>query len=278
MWTRGKSREQADAGHVLVASWISDSDPADPLCLEGSVIVNTGPPMVVELESSTSSEHAAEKIKSAKKKSRKSKEDPTGNAVEAETVVKKEKRKRKAAEAEQLEGEEDGVAEVKQDKTKKRKKHTDTRAEEDTTSGVVDEDTTKHKKKRKRRDPEDTSAGPSKTSELTNVQPSERKHKIPKPEKELKKKKKRKHSEHSFKDPSTDESLSEQASKGVWSPNTLTTINSTHYVPALSYAYTQADDLPNWKFNKARQNWLIRNILSEENVSTSQSISCLCRV
>jgi len=35
---------------------------------------------------------------------------------------------------------------------------------------------------------------------------------------------------------------------------------------ALRYAYTQFDDPASWKFNKARQNWLIRNVLSNQIV------------
>ncbi|PCH41374.1 hypothetical protein WOLCODRAFT_163035 [Wolfiporia cocos MD-104 SS10] len=56
--------------------------------------------------------------------------------------------------------------------------------------------------------------------------------------------KKRKTGSSELPDPSEDESLSEQACK------------------ALSYAFTQFDDPSKWKFNKARQNWLIRNVWS----------------
>lgn len=38
-------------------------------------------------------------------------------------------------------------------------------------------------------------------------------------------------------------------------------------VAALSYAYTQFADPSAWKFNKARQNWLIRNVWSDSAVS-----------
>ncbi|KZT12920.1 uncharacterized protein LAESUDRAFT_689896 [Laetiporus sulphureus 93-53] len=57
------------------------------------------------------------------------------------------------------------------------------------------------------------------------------------------KKKKRKQ------DPNNDESLSEQARK------------------ALHYAFTQFDDPVSWKFNKARQNWLIRNVWSARAIT-----------
>ncbi|PPQ63976.1 hypothetical protein CVT24_009099 [Panaeolus cyanescens] len=51
-----------------------------------------------------------------------------------------------------------------------------------------------------------------------------------------------------FADPRVDESLSTQARKG------------------LEYAFLQMNKPAKWKFNKARQNWLIRNIWSPENV------------
>lgn len=49
-------------------------------------------------------------------------------------------------------------------------------------------------------------------------------------------------------DPSVDESLSDQSRK------------------ALSYAYARFEDQPNWKFNKARQIWLIKRLWSEEMI------------
>ncbi|KAG0705404.1 hypothetical protein DFH29DRAFT_799930, partial [Suillus ampliporus] len=51
-----------------------------------------------------------------------------------------------------------------------------------------------------------------------------------------------------FPDPSADESLSDQSRK------------------ALSYAYARFQDPPNWKFNKARQIWLIKKLWSEEMI------------
>lgn len=49
-------------------------------------------------------------------------------------------------------------------------------------------------------------------------------------------------------DPSVDESLSNQSRK------------------ALSYAYARFEDPPNWKFNKAKQIWLIKRVWSEEMI------------
>ena len=36
---------------------------------------------------------------------------------------------------------------------------------------------------------------------------------------------------------------------------------------ALSYAFERCQKVDNWKFNKARQNWLLRNVWSEQAVS-----------
>ncbi|KAJ7507504.1 hypothetical protein B0H11DRAFT_1705475 [Mycena galericulata] len=58
-------------------------------------------------------------------------------------------------------------------------------------------------------------------------------------------KKKHKKNKTGFPDPNEDSSLSEQASK------------------ALSYAFTQFRKPSKWKFHKARQNWIIRNIWSD---------------
>ncbi|KZT72670.1 hypothetical protein DAEQUDRAFT_595102 [Daedalea quercina L-15889] len=62
------------------------------------------------------------------------------------------------------------------------------------------------------------------------------------------KKKKRKHGKTGFTNPAEDEGLSEQACK------------------ALQYAFNQVDDPGSWKFNKARQNWLVRNLWSQQAI------------
>ncbi|KAF8640080.1 hypothetical protein AX17_001320 [Amanita inopinata Kibby_2008] len=61
------------------------------------------------------------------------------------------------------------------------------------------------------------------------------------------KKKKRKDSRR-ISDPNDDNALSEQARR------------------ALAYAYTQHNHPSEWKFNKARQNWLIRNVWSPKSI------------
>ncbi|KAI0091860.1 hypothetical protein BDY19DRAFT_990629 [Irpex rosettiformis] len=210
--------------------------------------------MVVKLDSSTNSGQAIDEVEPIVSKSRKSRKVCTGDA---EAVAKKEKKKRKKIEEAEAEHKgEHGEDEVQQGRPKKRKKNKDIAAAE---SESVEEDTKEHKKK-ERPEPAKESADPTTTPELADPQASKKRHKksnysdhvlttaTVEREKEPKKKKNRKHSGHGFKDPSTDESLSEQASR------------------ALSYAYTQAHNPTNWKFNKARQNWLIRNVLSEETI------------
>ncbi|EIW82542.1 hypothetical protein CONPUDRAFT_72745 [Coniophora puteana RWD-64-598 SS2] len=66
--------------------------------------------------------------------------------------------------------------------------------------------------------------------------------------KQKKHKKKSKKSVSPYPDPLEDSSLSDQSQKG------------------LVYAYQRAAESSDWKFNKARQNWLTRNLWSEEMV------------
>ncbi|KAI0771936.1 hypothetical protein BD413DRAFT_547118 [Trametes elegans] len=61
-------------------------------------------------------------------------------------------------------------------------------------------------------------------------------------------KKRKRHTTSGFPDPSQDEDLTEQAQK------------------ALHYAFTQFEEPEAWKFNKARQNWIIRNLWSESAI------------
>ncbi|KAF9221940.1 hypothetical protein BS17DRAFT_809654 [Gyrodon lividus] len=67
-------------------------------------------------------------------------------------------------------------------------------------------------------------------------------------ERSQKDKKKKHQHELPFPDPTKDGSLAEQNCK------------------ALSYAYERFRDPQSWKFNKARQNWLIRNVWSEKAI------------
>jgi len=61
-------------------------------------------------------------------------------------------------------------------------------------------------------------------------------------------------------DPAQDKSLSEQALKGMF-VNTKLGREFIFHV-GLSYAFSQYCNPAEWKFNKARQNWLVRNIWS----------------
>lgn len=71
-------------------------------------------------------------------------------------------------------------------------------------------------------------------------------------------------------DPSKDEDLSEKGKAGKFSdiacPN-MCGFNSYMYSldilrPALCYAYNHTASTETWKFNKAHQNWIIKNVLS----------------
>lgn len=82
-------------------------------------------------------------------------------------------------------------------------------------------------------------------------------------------KKKKRKNDTGLPDPTEDAALSDQARKGavpvffVPSSSSLPSIFNS----ALAYAHDQFNDPGSWKFNKARQNWLIRNLWSGEAVS-----------
>lgn len=89
-------------------------------------------------------------------------------------------------------------------------------------------------------------------------------------------KKKRKSAVTEFPDPADDETLSEQAMKGVYLLQPFSTVILI-FRPALSYAHAQVADPASWKFHKARQNWLLRNAWSESSVRPSRLVSTLRR-
>ncbi|KAJ6539096.1 hypothetical protein B0H19DRAFT_342248 [Mycena capillaripes] len=97
---------------------------------------------------------------------------------------------------------------------------------------IASEDTKDSKSKREKRRREETAdeAGAEESPQLAE-EPQKKKHKKNKT---------------GFPNPGDDASLSEQASK------------------ALSYAFLQFRKPAKWKFSKARQNWLIRNIWSDQ--------------
>jgi len=123
--------------------------------------------------------------------------------------------------------------------------HTDLPGE---SSQDVEEETVKSEKKSKSKH-KSTGDG-----EVMSVEKKKKKkHKISgsaAEESERSKSKKRKHSKKDtgYPDPTEDSTLNEQASK------------------ALSYARSQFSSPDSWKFNKARQNWLTRNVWSAESI------------
>ncbi|KAJ8518345.1 hypothetical protein ONZ45_g4566 [Pleurotus djamor] len=127
------------------------------------------------------------------------------------------------------------VIEEKKDKKKKKKHRTteDEITETPDASQTEEPEKSKSDKKKKR--------SHAVTDEVAAEEPS----------KDEPARKKRKKSKKFFADPSGDETLSDQARK------------------ALTYAFTQAETPDVWKFNKAKQNWLIRNIWSEQEIPES---------
>ncbi|KAJ7283921.1 hypothetical protein C8J57DRAFT_1293942 [Mycena rebaudengoi] len=116
-------------------------------------------------------------------------------------------------------------------KPRKEKRTLEEAAVDDDNTGVIsDEKSQPSKKKRRRRDEAaDEGANSDENSQQTE-------------------KKKRRKNKTGFPDPQEDPSLSDQASK------------------ALSYAFLQFRKPLKWKFNKARQNWLIRNFWSSDTI------------
>ncbi|KAG9219237.1 hypothetical protein CCMSSC00406_0001647 [Pleurotus cornucopiae] len=182
---------------------------------------------------------------SKKRKSRKTAETTTNeiNEPQDEQPSRTKKSRKKDADhtaavhapipPESTEGVTDGKEKPSKKEKKKRKKNKDSITEEEVVQPVdgtavpetpLDEDTTSKPKKKK--------------SKKRDPSPSHETDAIEEP---VKKKRKR-----SKPDPSEDEALSEQARK------------------ALIYAHSYVRYPDSWKFNKARQNWLIRNIWSDE--------------
>jgi hypothetical protein len=85
------------------------------------------------------------------------------------------------------------------------------------------------------------------------------------------KKKRSKRHKTDLTDPSHDKSLSGGSSKGECLELHVTYLRTPqlNVVLALYYAYLHVAEPKSWKFNKAKQNWIIRNIWSETEVSGS---------
>ncbi|KAG1773944.1 hypothetical protein EDD22DRAFT_857200 [Suillus occidentalis] len=180
-----------------------------------------------------------ERVKSKKRKHREatrniaSKNVQLANSTASDTERKKPKKSYSGDVAhEQLKDRSDEHKErkEKEKKTKKTLKHSDEDQHEGTAlDGQATPEEAASKKKKKKRKAEEQS------EETPDSKP-------------FKKKKGRRPSDLPSTDPSVDESLSEQSRK------------------ALSYAYARFEDPPNWKFNKARQIWLIKRLWSEEMI------------
>ncbi|KAI0688549.1 hypothetical protein BC835DRAFT_1372172 [Cytidiella melzeri] len=197
------------------------------------------------------------------KKSRKGKEVSKDNEPAEEGVTgNEEKREQKKHDYQRKE--DGGTVKVLADKSTKRK---ELKGRVEDESQTATEDVGQRKKKRKRSASEDEGvlvtadtepAHQSGEAEEAKKKRNRHKHEPQTVERseeghakeQKKKKKRRQRAAHGLKDPSSDESLSEQATK------------------ALLYAYTQVDEPSSWKFNKARQNWLIRNAFSDEAIPT----------
>ncbi|CAL1701665.1 unnamed protein product [Somion occarium] len=153
------------------------------------------------------------------------------------TMTKEKKGKRKGKEEARADAEEDFddvaggvVSDTERSTSRKEKKHRKSEkleAQEDNQDTSVVDDTAQKPRKKKK--------------DKKVVREDED------PKSEKSKEKKRKHNESSD-DPEDDESLTDQARK------------------ALSYVYIYSTNRSAWKFNKARQNWLIRNVWSSELV------------
>ncbi|KAF9247022.1 hypothetical protein BU15DRAFT_26455, partial [Melanogaster broomeanus] len=111
---------------------------------------------------------------------------------------------------------------------KKRQRASDNESIGPKVDDALPKDSEKASKKRKRHHKGDSGAA---HEEITEPSRKQKEHRC--------------HHDLPFPDPSSDGSLDKQNRK------------------ALSYAYDRLRDPKSWKFNKARQNWLIRNVWSE---------------
>jgi hypothetical protein len=145
----------------------------------------------------------------------------------------------------------------KKEKTKKTLKH----SEEDQHEGTALDGQVVHLNAIKVQTPEEAASKKKKKKRKAEEQSEETLDSKP-----FKKKKGHRPSDLPSTDPSVDESLSEQSRKGM-PRNSHVCLLSIEWFTALSYAYARFEDPPNWKFNKARQIWLIKRLWSEEMVS-----------
>ncbi|ESK97443.1 nucleolar protein [Moniliophthora roreri MCA 2997] len=193
--------------------------------------------------------------KSKGKKREKHEESSTNTALEANLSKKSKKGKEKATEI--VEPQEESLSKKAKERsqrdsssssetaeipaseksTKKKKKSSSENKPEEGVEGMIEaKDSEKRMKRRKRKREEEQDA----------EQEGERQ------EHEEPPKKKKSKNKTGFPDPEVDLTLSDQARK------------------ALSYAFTQFRRPKKWKFQKARQNWLVRNFWSDKNIPETQ--------
>jgi len=156
---------------------------------------------------------------------------------------------------------EDGSNNDASGKEKKKKKNLDKKegvTQSDNTEVLTTEEVASDKTRQKKR------------KRVTEEQ-LERSEVTPSSNKPRKKKKSQDSTDTLSPDPSADEVLSDQSRKGMLPILHVYSLSMRRFV-ALSYAYARFQDPPNWKFNKARQIWLIRKLWSEEMVSLSCKI------
>lgn len=166
------------------------------------------------------------------------------NSTTSDTERKKPKKSHSGDVAhEQLKDRSDERKKERKEKKEKKKKKTLKHSEEDQHEGTALDGQVVHLNAIKVQTPEE--AAPKKKKKKRKAEEQSEETPDSKP---FKKKKGHRPSDLPSTDPSVDESLSEQSRK------------------ALSYAYARFEDPPNWKFNKARQIWLIKRLWSEEMI------------
>ncbi|KAG2058939.1 hypothetical protein BDR06DRAFT_875433 [Suillus hirtellus] len=171
-----------------------------------------------------------------------SKNDQLANLTTSDTERKKKNRSYSGDAAhEQLKDRSD---ERKKEKKKKKLKHSDEGKHE---GAALGEQVT-HLNDTKVQTPEEAASDKPQQKKKKKKRKAEEQLEETPDSKPFKRKKDHRPPDLSSTDPSVDESLSNQSRK------------------ALSYAYARFEDPPNWKFNKAKQIWLIKRLWSEEMI------------
>ena len=83
------------------------------------------------------------------------------------------------------------------------------------------------------------------------------------PEPKLKMKKKSSRQDTIFPDPKDDTKLTESARRGQKFYSSSENLLVTLFISALTYVHARVSSRSDWKFNKARQNWVVRNMWDE---------------